>query len=111
MCSLEERKISLVLAKCNKTLNAGFWLSTPIKFLTSSFADVSSLVLADVVIPVAVVNIYRQAVFTVKIIWVTCEETRHLISTFRPQSQKLSLHLFIFSFLLGGRTAQFSKLP
>lgn len=64
MCSLERRKISLVLAKCNSQC----WflvIKYNKEFLTSSFADVSSLVLADVVIPVTVVNIYRQAVFTV----------------------------------------------
>lgn len=104
VCSLEARKISLVLAKCNKTKCWFLVINYNKRFLTSSFADVSSLVLADVVVPVAVVNIYRQAVFTVKIIWVTCEETRDI------QFQLLCLSLrrnllvsFIHVFFPSGR--------
>lgn len=41
-------------------------------FLTSPLADVSSFVLTVVVIPVATVNQYAQAVFTVIVIWITC---------------------------------------
>lgn len=42
--------------------------------LTSALADVSSFVLAVVVIPVATVNEHSQAVFTVVVVGVSCEE-------------------------------------
>lgn len=43
-------------------------------YLTSALADVSSVVFTVVVVPVAVVNKNREAVFTVIVIWVTCKE-------------------------------------
>lgn len=41
---------------------------------TFPFADVSPFLLTVVVIPVAVVNYYGQAVFPVVVVWITCEE-------------------------------------
>lgn len=57
--------------------------------LTSPLADISSLVLAVVVVPVAVVNKYRQAVFTKVIVRVTCGEhkSRRLMLFFRSNSE------------------------
>lgn len=45
--------------------------------LTSSFADVSSFVLTFIIVPVAVVDINGQTVFTEIVVWVTCKEIRH----------------------------------
>lgn len=42
--------------------------------LTSPLADVSSLVFTVVIVPVAVVNEYRETVLSVIVVWVTCEE-------------------------------------
>lgn len=69
------------LPTCINTLNIVHCLqvsttTTTIKatYLTPPLADVSSFVLAVVVVPVAAVNKYRQTVFTVIVVWVTCEE-------------------------------------
>lgn len=70
------------LPTCINTLNIVLCLqvstttTTTIKatYLTPPLADVSSFVLAVVVVPVAAVNKYRQTVFTVIVVWVTCEE-------------------------------------
>lgn len=46
---------------------------------TPAFADVSSFVFTVVIVPVAVVNKNRQTVFTVVVVWVTCEERREVV--------------------------------
>lgn len=71
--------MSIKLPTCINNVNFAFCLqitTTTIKgtYLTSPLADVSSFVITVVVVPVAVVNKYRQAVFTEIVVWVTCEE-------------------------------------
>lgn len=48
--------------------------------LTSSFADVSSFVLTFIIVPVAVVDINGQTVFTEIVVWVSCKKTRDDLS-------------------------------